>query len=119
MESVILKLRLQHPTDTDDHILVFLLSMMLSQGFLRKEVLLSVKKKTLVETDMDADTISLVQVHLQLLLELRHIWNRMMYPEQLSFMAAQEKRAVLQKHLWLVMVSGKNWMQHLPGIRKM
>ena len=30
-----------------------------------------------------------------------------------------KKKVVLQKHLWLVMVFGKNWMQHLPGIRKM
>ena len=79
MESVTLKLRLQHPTDTDDHILVFLLSTMLSQDFLRKVVLSSVKKKTLVEMVMDADIIFLVQVRLQLLLESRHIWNRMMF----------------------------------------
>ena len=39
----------------------------------------SVKKKTLVEMVMDADIIFLVQVRLQLLLESRHIWNRMMF----------------------------------------
>ena len=57
-------------------------STMLSQDFLRKVALSSVKKKTLVEMVMDADIIFLVQVRLQLLLESRHIWNRMMFPEQ-------------------------------------
>ena len=52
---------------------------MLSQDFLRKVALSSVKKKTLVEMVMDADIIFLVQVRLQLLLESRHIWNRMMF----------------------------------------
>ena len=54
-------------------------STMLSQDFLRKVALSSVKKKTLVEMVMDADIIFLVQVRLQLLLESRHIWNRMMF----------------------------------------
>ena len=51
-------------------------------GLLRKVALSKRKEKTLVEMVMDADIIFLVQVRLQLLLESRHIWNRMMFPEQ-------------------------------------
>ena len=48
-------------------------------GLSQEVALSSVKKKTLVEMVMDAGIIFLVQVRLQLLLESRHIWNRMMF----------------------------------------
>lgn len=51
-------------------------------GLSQEGGLIERKEKTLVEMVMDADIIFLVQVRLQLLLESRHIWNRMMFPEQ-------------------------------------
>ena len=48
-------------------------------GLSQEGGLIERKEKTLVEMVMDADIIFLVQVRLQLLLESRHIWNRMMF----------------------------------------
>lgn len=48
-------------------------------GLSQEGGLIERKEKKLVEMVMDADIIFLVQVRLQLLLESRHIWNRMMF----------------------------------------
>ena len=48
-------------------------------GLSQEGGLIERKEKKLVEMVMDADIIFWVQVRLQLLLESRHIWNRMMF----------------------------------------